>query len=174
MYHEEVAQWAADHLRTHIRAYLDEVNARFTDNTTLTTPKAIEVASEVGGLFTTFDEILPQYGIDILGKVFSDGDDLYTYLYSGQINGMVSGQSSQSVDRMITRHSSAVELFIRRHQVAHEFSTNDFRILEVGFDGVQFSGAEDLGEVAGRQLWIAGFSIDFSLLTSEDGPAQHG
>ena len=174
MYHEEVAKWAADHLRTHIRPYLDEVNARFDDGTTLTTPKGIEVASEVGGTFTMFDEILPQYGIDILSKVFSDGVDLYPYLYSGQINGMVNGQSRQAVDKMITRHSSAVELFIRRHEVAHEFSTDDFRILEIGFDGVQFSGAEDLGEVDGRELWIAGFSIDFSLLTSEDGPGQHG
>lgn len=176
MFHEQIAKQTADHLRTHIEGYLDEVNAWFPDDQIqLTVPKSIDVSSVVGGLFASFNEILPQYGIDISNKVFvPEGENLWTYQYTGQINGMLHGNSEQFVSKAIARHAAAVELFIKRHSVMHELETDQFTIVEMVWVDMIFSGAEDLGEVEGQQTWLAGFSIDLGWITSEQGPGQHG
>lgn len=174
MFQEDIADWTATHLRTHIEAYLDEVNGRFSIPATLVLPKSIESTSVVGGLISSYNEILPQYGIDCADKEFSEAiGDLYTYQYTGQINGMLHGTSRQAVDTAIKRHGAAVELFIKRHQFLHEYVTDDFSFLELAMGTVSFSGAEDLGVVDGRQLWLAAFSIDVAWFTSEAGPGQH-
>lgn len=174
MFGERIAQETANHLRSHISAYLAEVNDQFTAEVTLVVPKSIEVASVVGGMFTEYDSILPQYGIDVLNKVFlPEGLNLFTYQYEGQINGLVHGNSQAAVDHAIKRHAAAVELFLKRHEVLHELNTDNFSIVGMYFQTVQFSGAEDLGEVEGTQTWVAAFSLDLVWVTSENGPGQH-
>lgn len=180
MYHEDLARLTADHLRTHIEVYLTEENARYNDKVKLIVPKSIEPASVVGGMFTEFDNILPQYGIDILEKVFipDNSGDLFTYLYTGQINGLVHASTRDAVDKLVKRHGASVERFVRQHQTLHDWQTpvplnENFRITEFAFSAIQWSGAEDLGEVEGAHTWMAGFSCDCAWVTSEEGPGQH-
>lgn len=176
MFHEQLAKITADHLRSHIKAYLGEVSAGFTgsESTTLIVPKKIDPASVVGGMITEYDKILPQYGIDVLGKTISQDDvALFAYEYAGQINGLVHSGSREAVDRLVKRHATAVELFIRRHQYLHQPVNTGFKFLEMVFAGIDFSGAEDLGEHNNRTVWLAGFSINVSWFTSEDGPIDH-
>lgn len=177
MYQEQLAKLTSDHIRTHIKAYLDDIAADFTGAETvpLLVPKRIEPASVVGGMISDFDKLLPQYAIDVLGKANSTDDSaLWTYEYAGQINGLVNAGSQDAVDKLIKRHEAAVERFIREHRLLHQESNDRFSIVEFVFAGSDFSGAEDLGEQDGSQLWLAGFSINVSWFTSEDGPDQHG
>ena len=176
MHGEAIAKFTGDHLRGHIRSYLDEVNNQFEDSkvATLLVPKSIDVVSVVGGEVTKFNEILPQYGIDILGKSRSeDTVALWTYEYPGQINGLVEATSQEMADRLVKRHAAAVEIFIQRHQFMHEHKTDDYSLIEFVFATVDFSGAEDMGMVNDRQVWLAGFSINCSWFLSENGPQQH-
>lgn len=174
MYGEILATQTAHHLREHIEAYLEEVETYYNDNIRLAVPKAINLSSVVGGLFTEFDSILPQYSIDVLGKtVVPEGVSLFTWEYQGQINGMVHANSDQTVTKMCSRHATAVEMFIRNHELLHQFPRDEFKTIGFGFTTIEFSGAEDLGEVEGVPLWMAGFSINISWFTSEDGPFQH-
>jgi hypothetical protein len=174
MFHEQIAKYTADHLRSHIEGYLVRINEQFTTPATLVVPKSIEPASVVGGMFTAFNEILPQYGIDIVGKNFDESiGDLNTFIYNGQINGMVNANSRAGVDTLALRHAAAVELFIKEHQFMHLYKTDDFSLLEVAFAGLDFSGAEEIN-TDDAQLWVAGFSIDLAWWTSEDAAMQHG
>lgn len=176
MYQEQIAQYTADHLRTHIGDYLADIFAEFTGQETieLVLPKRIERASVVGGLWTEFDSILPQYGVDILTKSPSSDDaSLWTYEYPGQINGMVMASSRDVVDKLCDRHERAVEFFIRQHQFLHNYETENFRMIELVFGTVDFSGAEDVSS-EGVARWLAGFSINASWFVSEEGPQQHG
>ena len=178
MYGENVARYTADHLRTHIKDYLDEIAAEYasTNPVTLIVPKSIDVSSVVGGLIDSYDEILPQYGIDTLGKIPSQDDSaLWSYEYPGQINGLIHGGSQEAVDLGIKRHERAIEQFIREHRLLHNYvdPAGDFSILEFVFATVDFSGAEDL-TTNERSIWTAGFSVNCSWFTSESGPGQHG
>lgn len=147
----------------------------FASPITLTNPKSISSASVVGGLFTSFNDILPQYGIDISNKIFvPEGPDLFTYQYVGQINGLIHAGSEQAADQVIKRHAAAVELFIRRHQYAHSYEVAQFKLIEMLFNDIEMSGAEDLGMVDGKQMWLSAFSMNLFWWTSEDGPSQHG
>ena len=174
MYQEDLARYTSDHLRSHIKPYLDEVWSEYTapDSVPLIVPKRIDFSSQVGGMITEYDKILPQYGIDILGKDQAPSDDsLWSYIYSGQINGLVSGGSREAVDYLVARHSRAVEAFIRRHWHLHQHENANFRILEFLFSGFDFSGAEDVS-TSDRDIWVAGFSHNVVWLTSEDGPSD--
>jgi len=176
MFQEQIAKLTADHLRTHIGAYLAAISAEYTakEGVTLTVPKSIEYSSLVGGMMTEFDKILPQYGVDVLSKVIGeDIENLFTYNYLGQINGLVSATSRDAVDKLCTRHARAVEQFIKQHQFMHNENNTNYRILGVGFAGLEFSGAENLGTYNDREVWIAGFSIDIIWATSEDSAMQH-
>jgi len=179
MYHEALAALTAVHLRTHIEAYLTDENAKHSDKTKLVVPKSIDAASVVGGMFIEFDNILPQYGIDVFEKVFipDNSGDLFTYLYTGQINGLVHASTREAVDKLCKRHGASVERFIREHLTLHEFQgprlNDEFLVTEFSFTSIQWSGAEDLGEVEGAHTWMAGFSADCAWVTSENGPGQH-
>lgn len=178
MFHEDIGNTTAEHLRTHIEDYLDLINSRYTDKATLVVPKSIDVTSVVGGLFTEYNSILPQYGIDILNKEQSpDADNLWTYIYTGQINGMVHGTSDEAVDKMVHRHGAAAEYFVRQHLTLHEtpgLTSKDYTIIQFLFSNIEWSGAEDVGEVDGRQTWLGAFSLNCLWEVSEEGPDQHG
>ena len=176
MFQEDIAQLTADHLRTHIRGYLDTVNASYapTKKITLVMPKDIIVASQIGGLIVEANEVLPQYGIDILGKqIGGTFEDLILYSYNGQINGLVNSTSQQGADTLVKRHARAVEHFVRDHKFLHFENNDNFRIMEVQWLGMEVSGAEPIGLGPDRELWVAGFSHDVVWVTSEDDMAQH-
>ena len=175
MYQENLGRETARHLREHIKDYLDDIAAEYTGEITvpLLVPKRIEIASSVGGMINEFDQILPQYGIDIMGKSLSPSDEsLWSYEYQGQINGLVHAGSREAVDLIIERHARAVEYFIRQHKLLHKFENANFSILEFAFAGVDFSGAEEMTD-DGKTVWLAGFSINVSWFTSEEGPDDH-
>jgi len=177
MYHEQIAKYTADHLRSHIKVYLDEISARYTgkDIIPLVVPKTISATSVVGGMWTQFDQILPQYGIDIFGRQFSQSsENLFLYEYVGQINGMVHASSEDTVDKTIKRHGEAVERFIKEHQLLHQAEPNGlFRVIEFGHADTDFSGAEQIQGEENKFVWVAGFSINVAWLISEAAPYQH-
>lgn len=176
MYFEPIAELTADHLRTHIEAYLDEIATRYNgkDRVPLVVPKSIEATSVVGGMWTEFDNILPQYGVDILGRTFSGvSDNLFEYEYPGQINGMVHALDELTVDRLCKRHCEAVERFIKEHQLMHQHTNNQFTVIEIGHSETTLSGAENIQGDNNKSIWVAGFSINIVYLISEDGPSQH-
>jgi hypothetical protein len=177
MYGENLARLTSDHLRTHIGDYLDTIASEYTGNLSvpLVVPKRIDYSSAVGGMIQDFDKILPEYGIDVLGKTLSQDDaSLWSYEYAGQINGLVHGGSQEAVDFVIGRHCRAVEYFIMQHRLLHEYQdpAGNFSLLEFAFGGYDLSGAEDISSNEGS-LWLAGFSINVSWFTSEVGPDQH-
>lgn len=177
MFQEQIASLTADHLRTHISDNLEFIGSLFPvdDQVKLVLPKSISVASAVGGMFKDFDRILPAYSIDIWGKAEAITiDNLNTYDYAGQISGMISANSRDAADKLVKRHAAAVELFFRTHERLHEMNTSEFRIIFFGFSNTEFSGAEYLSELNGREVWIAGFSFDCIWTTSEASVMQHG
>lgn len=176
MYYEQIGRLTAAHLRSHIKGYLDEVSAEFTGelSATLVVPKQIDISSAVGGMSSKFDQILPQYGIDVLGKTAStDDSSLWSHEYVGQINGMVHGGSRETVDLVIARHARAVDHFIHQHKLLHKYTDANFSIVEFVFANTEFSGAEDVG-AEDKPIWLAAFSTNVSWFTSEDGPDDHG
>lgn len=177
MFQEHIARHTASHLRGHIKAYLAEISAEYTGDltTTLVVPKRIEISSAVGGMIQEFDKILPQYGIDVLGKSLSADDaSLWSYEYPGQINGLVHGGSRETVDLSISRHARAVEHFINQHRFMHKYQdpSGNFSIVEFIFANTEFSGAENIS-TEDAQIWLAGFSTNVSWFTSENGPDDH-
>lgn len=176
MFQEQIAQLTADHLRTHATAYLDEIAAlNPTDQVTLVAPKSIRASSVVGGMVAELPELLPAYGVDALSKQpIPLSDNLWTFQYEGQINGMVLASNEVEVDKLAKRHARAVEYFVRKHRLLHQLATDDFEIISFEFLGSDFSGATPLSEdPASRPLWVGGFSIDVTWMTSENGPEDH-
>jgi len=177
MYFEQIGKITADHLRTHIKDYLEEVNGAFTagDRILLTNPQSIEVASEVSGLLDEFLAALPAYTVDVLTKdLFQADEDLNTYQYVGHIAGLVSSQSQQSVDKLVKRHAAACELFLKRHTWAGQSTGYPFTILNTLFGNATLSGAEKIDEVGDRDIWLASFVLNLIWIVSEDSWAQHG
>jgi len=173
MFQEKIAKITADHLRTHIAAYLDEVNSQFEDNdiVKLVVPKKIEVAGQVGGVVNELPENLPHYAVDCLTKSFGGvREDLWTYSYDGHFAGMVSATNQSAVDKLTKRHAAAIEKFVRQHFHLHAYTDDDFTLLQMVFLASDFSGAEPVGEVNGRELWLGAFRLDVTWGTSEDGP----
>ena len=177
MFQEDLAYLTSNHLREHIKVYLAAVDARYSGNkkVPLVVPKTIEVASVVGGMMKDFDKILPAYGIDVVNIVAAeDASSLWSYEYLGQINGLVSASSQSLVDAMIKRHANAVERFVREHLFLHQPTNDYFKIVNFVAGNLEFSGAEELGEVEGKETWLGAFSLNVSWFTSEDGPSDHG
>ena len=176
MYFEAIAELTCTHLRSHVEDYLEAISARYMgkDRVPLIVPKSIDATSVVGGMWTEFDNILPQYGVDVLGRSFSGvADNLFEYEYPGQINGMVHAMDEQTVDRICKRHCEAVERFIKEHQLMHQHTNDQFSIIELGHSETTLSGAEQINGEDNKTIWIAGFSVNVIWLVSEDGPSQH-
>ena len=178
MYQEEIADLTAEHLRSHMQAYLDEVKAIYQDAVELTFPKAIETANLVGGVYNATQKAMPAYAVDIIDKVFTEhADDLWLYQYNGHIAGVISASSEDTANKIVKRHEQATEMFVKRHdhfhQMAAQLPGNNFMIVGLGFVGSAFSGAEKIDESQNRETWIAGFRIDLAWIVSEDGPGDH-
>jgi hypothetical protein len=178
MYFEQIARLTAEHLNTHIAAYLQAIGTEFTgtDIATLIPPREIRVDSVVGGVFAAEIDELPLYAVDSLVKnIDPAGEDLYTYLYTGTIIGMVSGETSREVNQMIKRHEWAVEKFIREHLYLHMIQGTHFTITGFEFNGGSFSGGEQVidDEDPTKLTWVDAFRIDVTWRVSEDGFSQH-
>lgn len=176
MFQELLGKICADHLRTHIRDYLDEVASWTPDQTsTLIVPKRIDVAGQVGGVVGELDKALPAYALDVQTKEFAGNPDgLWLYSYVGHIAGMVTAGSEEEAGRQVKRHQAAVELFVRRHQFMHLESNDYFSIRLFAFLDSDFSGAEQVQvPPRDRTIWVDAFRIDFQLDVSEDGPDDH-
>lgn len=180
MYHEEIGYITGEHLRSHIKEYLQELEARYGDGVKLALPKAIESTKPVGGVFNTSLAQMPAYAIEVGGKTLSavSNNGLWEYAYDGYITGIVTGNSEDAVNKLVNRHEQAVEMFIKRHAFLHNIGAqvagNEFTIVELGFRDADFSGGEMVREKAGgREAWIAGFRNTLVWVVSEDGPGQH-
>ena len=178
MYQEEVADLTAAHLREHLGALLDSTQLIYNDKVVLQNPKVIETANLVGGVYNADPNEMPAYAIDIISKSFAGDatEGLWIYAYVGHIAGVLSGGSEASVNAAIKRHEQATERFVKSHNHMHSLQSqkgNDFKIIELGFSGAAFSGAEQVNAQNDRELWIAGFRIDLVWVVSEDGPGDY-
>lgn len=179
MYQEEIANLTADHLRTHLTAYLAEVQARYNDAVKMQFPKSIQTDNLVGGVYNAAVGNMPAYAIDVITKAFAGENinSLWLYNYEGHIAGIVSAQGEVAANKLAKRHEQVVETFVKQHEFMHQTQSalgNDFRLQGLGFAGAGFSGAEMIDEENDRQTWIAGFRVDLLWVVSENGPGQHG
>lgn len=182
MYQEEIGKITSEHLRSHIAAYLAELEARYADGVKLVLPKTIEYANLVGGVYNAPLNAMPAYAVDITDKQFSQITDagLWEYLYNGHIACILQGGSEGAVNTLVKRHEQACEMFVKRHAFMHQtqaqVTDNDFSIRELGFIDAAFSGAEEVpSEPDGsKYVWVAGFRISLIWILSEEGPSQHG
>jgi hypothetical protein len=174
MFQKDIAKITADHLRTHIKVYLDQVNAAYDKLVTLEVPQTIDVASMAGGVMAVRLDKLPAYGVDCIGKAVAvTTDDLIEYQYDGHIAGTIVASDRDTADDLVKRHERAVETFIRDHQFLHQPQNLGFTLREMGFLSANFSGAllENVDDT--KEIWLAGFVINLGWITSEDGPRQH-
>lgn len=174
MFFEQIATITRDHARTHLREYLDAVNALYADKVSLVLPKSFEVSSIVGGMAGVSRATLPAYAVDTYTKTLAtDVEDLNTYLYGGHFMGLVGGENQRGVEKVVKRHGAAVEMFIREHKLMPHDDIYPFLIVEFIFNRIEFFGAASL-EKEGRDFWIDGFRIDCSWRVSEIASGQHG
>lgn len=177
MYQKDLAAITVDHLRTHIKGYLEAVNQAYDRRSTLVTPQAIETASMAGGAMAVTLDKLPAYGVDCIGKVVApNSENLYTFQYDGHIAGTIVASSRDEADDLVKRHSRAVETFVREHMYIHDTDANVsqyFSLLDFAFVSGNFSGALLERSDDDKEIWLAGFIINVFWVTSEDGPRQH-
>lgn len=187
MYQELVANYTRDHLRSHLPALLeavqDEFQDRYADGIVLQVPKHIETDNLVGGVYSTDVTKMPAYAIDIIEKNFSQetSEGLWLYSYSGHIAGVIAASSEVAANKIVKRHETATERFVKSHTILHGYDPqdadptdqSDFRITGFGFVGAAYSGAEMIDNENNRETWIAGFRIDMLWIVSENGPDQH-
>lgn len=176
MWSEELGEITANHLRTHIAAYLADIESDYSDGVKLVQPRAIETANLVGGVYSVDIEKLPAYAVDVMSKSFvASRDDGWLYQYDGHIAMITSAQSEGAANRISKRHLRAVEKFVREHQFLHQQVINDeCAIHEFGFAGSALSGAAKVDEENNRQLWVAGARVDVIWVTRESGFFDHG
>lgn len=174
MFERQIAKITSDHLRTHIKGYLDEVNTWYDEPVTIVVPKRIEPASMAGGVFAAPLDLLPYYGVDCIGKQPAPrAENAWCYEYTGHIAGLVSSSTRSDVDALVKAHKSAVERFVTKHLFLHQENNSQFSILEFDFLSSSFSGAEMERNTDDSEFWIAGFEVDVVWYTSENGPGQH-
>lgn len=176
MFQEQIAKITADHLRSHIEAYLGEINEETTgtDKIILSIP-TVDTDSMAGGLLTTDIDKIPKYAVDCINKsLLSNDESLWLYQYEGAIAGLVAAESVQSVDKLVKRHGRAVEHFLKEHQFLHSSvgGEDNFFIRELSYSSTTLSGAMEV-EDGDNPIWVAGFSVDAFWAVSEDGPRQH-
>lgn len=178
MYHEEIGIYTTEHLRSHIGAYLAELEARYADGVRLMIPKRIEHANLVGGVYNAPLDQMPAYAVDVTDKQFSQITDsgLWEYMYNGHIAGIIMANDESAANTIVKRHEQACEMFVKQHQFMHrkqaDVEGNDFSLMELGFVDAAFSGAEEVSEGT-KTVWVAGFRVTLVWITSEEGPTQH-
>lgn len=175
MFQEAIGKLTAEHLRTHIVDYLTEIEALYTgsDAIKLKVP-TVSDKQLVGGVMAADIDELPLIGVDCVEKQeIPSGESLYYYQYDGAIVGLVRGQDSSVVDRMIKRYQRAAEKYAREHLYLHLPPQDGFMIREFIYVKTSFSGSMEVELEEQSKTWIAGFTCEVSWFTSEDAPRQH-
>ena len=182
MFQEQLAERTAEHLRLHIRDYLDEIDDLFTGSNKigLKLPN-IDSSTLVGGVMQAPPDKLPLLSVDSVEKIeIPSNESLCYYEYSGAIAGLMSASDATTVDKMTKRYAGAVEKFISQHQYLVDHDTNQplqdigFMIREFRYGGTGLSGAMEVRfEDAPNTLWVDGFTIPVTWVTSEDQYRQH-
>lgn len=178
MFQEALAERTADHLRTHIEAYVVALEAEFTgaNKLRLRVPEVTAI-SLVGGVMQAPADKLPLVGVDCLDKRFMQStESLNLWEYDGAIVGMASGSDEEGVDKAVKRYQRACELFVRTHQLLHQDpDINDnvgYSIREFFFSAANFSGVMQVN-LEDEEVWVGGFTNVVTWITSEDGETQH-
>lgn len=176
MWQEEIADYTAAHLRTHIVAYLEAIEAEKADNFKLRPPQGIETENLVGGVYSVDVNKLPAYAVDVMNKSYVGvGDDAYLYSYDGHIAIIVSANTEAAANIIVKRHLRAAEKFVREHQFLHQTTvvTDQCSLHEFGFAGMALSGAALIEDAAKKKTWVAGGRIDVLWVTRESSFFQH-
>lgn len=180
MYYEQIAKITREHIRAHLPAYLAQVNALYDRPIKLDLPQRFDIATLVGGSVGVSRKTLPAFAITAFERAFSNSDeDVWSYLYSGQISGMVaSTDSAETVESIARRYAGALEMFINDHRerpVLADWDPTDypFRFKGLGYSRTEFFGAAVVEE-GSVNLWIDGFRVDILWELIEAGPGQHG
>lgn len=182
MFYEQLAKITREHMRLHLPVYLAQVNAFYDKPLKLDMPQRFDISTVVGGTVGVSKKTLPAFAITALERQFSSSEeDLWEYVYPGQISGMVSSNNAETVESIARRYAGAFELFINDHRrspvpAGFDEATLPFRITGFGYTRTEFFGAAaiDEGEGAVIQTWVDGFRIDLLWEVAEAGPGQHG
>lgn len=180
MFQEALAKLTADHLRTHIQTYLEDIQGLYTgtDIITLSVPEVSD-KTLVGGVMSADIDRLPLIGVDCVEKQeIPSGESLYYYQYDGAIVGLVRGVDESLVDRTVKRYNRAIETFVKEHQYLHDIDTDnplnpEFSIREFLYTNTSFSGSIEVTLDDDNKLWVAGFTCNVAWFTSEDYYKQH-
>lgn len=179
-FYEQVAKLTRAHINTHLRDYLDTVNALYDEQIQLDLPKRFDISTIVGGVVGVSRETTPAIAISANERSFSnDEDDVWSYIYSGQISGMVSSlDSANVVESLVRRYAGALETFINEHKrepvaVGYNWALSPFIIKGIGYSRTEFFGAANVEE-GELNVWVDGFRIDLAWSVIEPGPGQHG
>lgn len=166
MFYKAIATQTADHLRTHLQAYL-QIYSDLND-VPLIMPKKIEVGSPIGGVIR--EEDVPTYSVDCLAKVKGEDtdEDLNVWVYNGQITGLVAAGTGPAADLLAKGHAGVCERFVRQHMYL-PISGADFTVIEMAYTAVDISTALEV-----ETDWLCGFRVEVWWKTSEDAAFQHG
>ena len=175
MYQEQIAKVTSEHLRTHIEAYLTDIESLFTGSDKMGL-KVPNVSSEtlVGGIMSADIDELPIFGVDCVEKQeIQSPEALCYYQYTGAIVGMIVANDAYLADKMIKRYQRAAEFFVRQHQYLHLHEDPDFTIREFLFTSTSFSGSMEVELEEQKRAWVAGFTTNVLWIASEDQYRQH-
>lgn len=167
MYERQLAIITKEHLMTHLATYLELFGG-------VAMPKRVEISSVIGGVIKP--ATLPIYALDCLTKQLSEtNEDLNTFIYSGQITGLVGGRTPEIVDDQIKDHKAACEHFVTEHLSIATPSPDleNFLILAFAFASSDTTGALQVDVDPKTPFWVAGFDIQISWLVSEKAARQH-
>ena len=176
MFQEDIAKFTAEHLRTHVKTYLDDWSERFDGSERLTLPVPKVVWNTlVGGAMQTDPKDTPLITVDCLNKQnIQSRDNLYYCEYQGAFAGLVTGASSHDVDRICKRYAAVTEKFIKEHMfIGNGVAFDGFSLMELYYVNTGMSGAMELKLEEEQPLWAAGFTTRVGWVASEDQPRQH-
>ena len=165
-----IALATSEHLRQHLQAYLAEFSTLY--GIGLFLPTKIMVSSELGGV--EGENALPVYAVDAYTKTFSEQDeyDLNTWVYQGQITGLLGATTPDEVNKLVKGHSAACEKFAKEHKNI-SISGAGYNVMEMTYTIVETSGGQQVDN-DGTEYWLAAFKVDLFWNVSEDGNYQHG
>lgn len=179
MFQEAIGKLTSDHLRESIAGLLTTIEALHTGQDAIHLPvPTVSDKTLVGGVMAADVDELPIIGVDCVEKQeIPSNESLFLYQYDGAIVGLVKGQDSSVVDRMVKRYQRAAETYVRTHQYLHDSASNplssEFLIREFIYVKTSFSGSMEVELEEQRKIWIAGFTCNVVWITSEDSYRQH-
>lgn len=182
MFEEQLAKLTRTHYQEHLAAYMAALAPAYDTKVNLVLPRRFDISSVVGGTVGISQTTLPAFAITALEKqLAATDDDVWSYLYSGQLAGMVMAPNAEIVESIARRYAGTFEMFLNDHRRAPVKAAVDenalpFRLKSMGFIRTEFFGAATLDAVEPEktpEIWIDGFRTDFFWETIEAGPGQH-